>query len=99
MKFSFPQSPTEDITKKIMDQLGGRELGNMVSFQSSSNGLTVVISKLGTSKLEFSRSDSGDRTSFELVKEKIAFAHKPFKDEVTGKLASVIEKAGGSLDS
>lgn len=98
MKFSFPQASTDEITGKIMEQLGGRELGKMVNFQAGSSGLTVVIDKMGKSQLEFSRTDNGDKAVFELTKEKIAMMHKPFKDEVTSKLRGVIEKAGGSVE-
>ena len=97
MKFSFPSQDTAAITEKIMKELGDRELGKMVSFETTSQGLNVVIEYMGKSQLEFQRSDEGDQSVFELTKEKIAFTHKAFKGQVTEKLQKVIAKAGGSV--
>jgi len=97
MKFSFPQDDTTVITGKIMEQLGGRELGKMVQFMPTDSGLVVEIDKFGKSRLEFDRSEDGGNSIFELTKEKIALAHRAFKDEVSGKLRTVIEKAGGTI--
>lgn len=75
----------------------GRALGDIVSLGEEGGNLIVKISKLGTSTLQFDRSEQGDDTIFTLSVEKIAFAHKAFKDEVKSKLVHLIEKSGGKV--
>lgn len=98
MEFSFPDEDTKTVTDRIMEKLGGRELGKFVSFHPTSGGLEVVISKLGTSKLEFSKTENNGHSIFKLTNEKIAFAHKAFKSEVTEKMRKVILQAGGTIE-
>jgi len=97
MKFRFPKQDGKSIIKAIEQALGGRSLADMVKFEATAANLVVTISKLGTSTLTFARSDAGNEVEYALKEEKIAFAHKAFKDEVTQKLLNVIEKAGGKL--
>ena len=98
MEFSFPDSDTKVVTDKIMEKLGGRELGKMVSFNPTSDGIEVVISKLGTSKLTFSKTENNGHSIFKLQKEKIAFSHRAFKNEVQEKMRKIIVQAGGTID-
>lgn len=96
MKFRFPKQDGKQIIKLIEEALGGRSLADMVKFEAGPADLIVTISKLGTSTLTFKRADAGPtEVEYTLASEKIAFAHKAFKDEVTQKLLKVIEKAGG----
>jgi hypothetical protein len=97
MKFRFPKQDGKAIVKAIEEALGGRSLADMVKFDSNPSSLIVTISKIGTSTLTFARAEAGNEVEYTLKEEKIAFTHKAFKDEVTKKLLSVIEKAGGKL--
>ena len=97
MKVQFSKKPTGDIASAIKKTMEGRSLGDIVSVDAAENSLLVKISKLGTSTLEFERKDDGEFAIFTLTTEKIAFAHKAFKNEVTEKLVHVIEKSGGKV--
>jgi hypothetical protein len=97
MKVQFTKKSTGEIVSSIRKTMEGRSLGDLVSIDESGQGLMVKISKLGTSTLEFERKDEGDIAIFTLTTEKIAFAHKAFKNEVTEKLVHVIEKSGGKV--
>jgi hypothetical protein len=97
MKVEFSGNDRDKILGDIKAAMGGRQLAEMVNFELGSKGLIVTISKMGTSTLQFDESPSGDGLTYNLSKEKIAFTHKPFKDEVTAKILNVIEKAGGKV--
>ena len=95
MKIKFNSQDRKKILQDIRDTMGGRQLAEMVSFDMSAGSLTVTISKMGKSTLDFEESADGDGLVYDLRKEKIAFTHKPFKDEVTKKIMDVVTKAGG----
>ena len=98
MKFSFSKKQTnKSIIESIQTAMGGRSLKDLVQFEETGKDIVVKISKLGTSTLTFHRTEKGDNAVIELASEKIAFAHKAFKDDVKDKLVGVIEKAGGKL--
>ena len=97
MEVTFPEKNLGTIVDKIKSALGGRELGKMVSFDHSGNEMVVTISKFGTSTLHFDCKETPNGCQLTLGKEKIAFAHKPLKNEVTEKIIKVIQQAGGSV--
>lgn len=78
--------------------MGERKLADMVNFALKTGQLEVTISKLGTSVLQFSEKDTDKGLEYTLANEKIALTHRAFKDEVTQKIARVIEKAGGKVN-
>ena len=94
MKFKFPGKDADKIISMMTENLSGRKLGEMVSLEQKDEGIVVTISKLGTSTLEFAKTEEG---GFELANEKIAFAHRIFKDEVTEKICQIIETCGGEV--
>jgi hypothetical protein len=97
MKVQFPKQATSSVIDAIRKTMDGRTLGDLVSLGEASGDLEVKISKLGTSTLLFERAENGEFITFTLTVEKIAFAHKAFKDEVKEKLVQVIEKSGGKV--
>lgn len=97
MKIKFSKQPNSTIISAIQKTMEGRALGDLVSIGEEGGNLVVKISKLGTSTLQFDRSEHGSDAIFTLSVEKIAFAHKAFKDEVKSKLVHVIEKSGGTV--
>lgn len=97
MKISFKENDPNKVLKSITDALGGRELGKMVDMRFEGKDLVVTISKLGTSTLVFSNKAAKDGLQYELTTEKIAFAHRAFKDDVKEKLFKVITGAGGKV--
>ncbi len=97
MKINFSDTDPQKILKNITDALGGRELANIVDFNFEGKDLIVTISKFGTSVLTFSNRAANNGLQYELTSEKIAFAHRAFKDEVKQKLFKVIQNAGGSV--
>lgn len=97
MKVMFAEKDRGKILAAIHDAMGGRKLAEMVHFNLGKGKLEVVISKLGTSTLQFKEHEVASGIEYSLESEKIAFAHKAFKDEVKSKILSVIEKAGGKV--
>jgi hypothetical protein len=97
MDVKFPEKDLGVIIEKIKTALGGRELGKMVSFDQKGNEMIVTISKFGTSTLTFAKKASADGCHLKLENEKIAFAHKALKGEVTEKIVKVIQQAGGTV--
>jgi hypothetical protein len=97
MKVQFAKQSTQTIINGIRQAMDGRALGDVVSIDEERGGLLVKISKLGTSSLQFDRSENGEFAVFTLSEEKIAFAHRVFKDEVKSKLVHIIEKSGGKI--
>lgn len=97
MKVEFQEKDRKKVLAAIESAMGGRKLAEMVNFNLKPGVLEVVISKLGTSTLTFSETESAQGLSYNLSNEKIAFTHRAFKDEVTQKIAKVIEQAGGKV--
>ena len=90
MKIGFKNSTPEESVAALESNLSGRKLGSMVSLELDSKKLTVVISKLGKSKLNFSIDSRDSETFFKLDSEKIALSHRALKDSVLEKLEKVI---------
>lgn len=97
MKVQFSEKNRDLILEKIQTAMAGRKLDDLVSFQMGQGFLDVIISKLGTSTLRFKETEHAGGLSYILESEKIAFAHRAFRDDVKDKLIKVIEKAGGSV--
>ncbi len=97
MKVSFTQKDRDQILKSIQGAMGDRKLGDMVSFDLAPGQLLVTIAKLGKSVLTFEEKSHEQGLTYTLVSEKIALAHRAFKDDVTSKIVKVIELAGGKV--
>jgi hypothetical protein len=92
----------------VRKAIEGRELGKMVHFdappeplpgQSTSFNLRVVITKMGTSNLNFRihQSPNGSGFTAQLESEKIILTHRPFRREIESKLARVLESCGATI--
>lgn len=97
MKVQFSLNSTESVAKVINEQLVGRKLGDLVKITADGSNLVLSISKLGTSTLVFAGTPKNNGIEFNLTSEKIAFAHKPMKEEFKEKLGKAIEQAGGKI--
>jgi hypothetical protein len=97
MKVQFSKQSNEIIITALRKTMEGRALNDLVTIGEENGGLLIQISKLGTSTLQFDRTENGDFAIFTLSQEKIAFAHRAFKDDVKSKLAHIIEKSGGKV--
>lgn len=97
MNIQFSDKDPKVVLKKLQDVLSQRELGKIVQFDLEGGDMVVTISKLGTSILTFRCDQNASGCQFSLTKEKIAFAHRPLRGEVTQKIMKVVEKAGGLI--
>lgn len=97
MRIRFADKDSQEALQEIKDALGGRKLGKIVSFDMQDDELTVTIKKMGKSTLEFSNNSAANQTEWELTNEKIALAHKPFRDEMIQKLTKVVHSIGGEV--
>ena len=96
MNLSFAGDDPEKILTDINAALEGRELGKMVNITLEGSDLVVIISRLGKSEIRFDGKKAGGKIEYALSKEKIAFAHRPFKDEVIAKIRKIVESCGGT---
>lgn len=97
MKVTFTEKDRDKILASIKSAMGDRALSQIVAFSLEKGLLEVVISKLGTSTLQFKEKQTDKGIEFDLTNEKIAFTHKAFKDDVKAKIVKVIEQAGGKV--
>jgi hypothetical protein len=97
VKVFFAEKDRDKIMTSIKNAMGGRELAKIVNFNLGGGKLEVVISKMGTSTLTFTEKENPQGLEYLLSGEKIAFTHKPFKDDVTEKIVKVIKSAGGKV--
>lgn len=93
----------------VRNAISGRELGKIVSFEAppesscapgSGFALKVVISKVGTSYLNFQITPMASGSGFlaRLESEKIALAHRPFRSDIESKLARVLTSCGATVN-
>lgn len=99
MNIFFDETNPDTVLTAIKSAMGDRSLSKIVEFEMSDEILTVVISKVGKSKLFFDVNKTSHQLEFRFKKEKIALTHKAFKNEVTEKIVKVIEKAGGTVSN
>lgn len=97
MKIFFRNLTPDAVVNQINASIQGRQIAELVKLNLDGNNLDVTISKLGTSTFSFLCSKNGPDCLIELKNEKIAFAHRAFKDEVLSKLVQIVEKAGGKV--
>ncbi|NRA45181.1 MAG: hypothetical protein HRU09_09525 [Oligoflexales bacterium] len=97
MNITYKEGSPEEILSAIKEKLGGRKLGKMVTFELEGTDLAVTIKKMGTSHLSFKNYGNDSGVEWRLEKEKIALAHKAFKNEVLEKLTHVVEQTGGEI--
>ena len=95
---SMPVGDATGFVQKISDSLASRELGKIVSLSTKGNEILVKFSKLGTSEIKY-RCAPSEKGGFvaTLESEKIAFAHKVFRNDIEAKLASVMSKHGATI--
>ena len=94
MKLFFKENSVTEIAGKINEHIQkGKKYSDMVTVESTQNSFTVVIKKLGTSKLHFSQNEN----SWDLEKEKIAFTHKAYKEKVHRIIEKVVVELGGDV--
>ena len=60
--------------------------------------LSVIIKKMGTSRLDFNHTGGEDKVIWELKNERIALSHRAFKNEVLVKLQEIVREIGGKLE-
>ncbi len=95
MRVTFNETDRNKVLENIKNALGQRKLADLLDFSVSPGSLIVKITKLGTSELSFTEKPGTNGLEYTLTGEKIAFAHRAFKGEVTEKIIKIVEKAGG----
>ena len=99
MKIKFNSSNPQEILNLINSQLCSRKLGNILSISMDKNTLNIVISKLGTSKLQFdiNHCKADKSTEICLKNKKIAITHKTLEKEILRKFLDIIKNCGGEV--
>lgn len=98
LKIHFDLKDPEEVVKLIQDQLAHHEMKKNIAFDLDDDELIVTISKLGTSKLIFREEPSTKGLTFVLASQKVALAHRAFKEEVKESIKEFVIEAGGSID-
>ena len=92
--FTVDSESASAFAARVNSALSGRTLGSFVSVEGRPNAFFVRFDRLGKSEVEYRVTPVGDGFSAELAKESIAFAHRPFRAEIEGKLLKLVEKLG-----
>ena len=97
MKFQVPmaRSTALGLIEKAIDDGG---LKDAIQMSTIDDDLFVVtILRMGTSKITIRNTSDEDHTLFEVVKEELAFTHKPLRGAIMAKLLDVVTENGGSV--
>ena len=95
MKFQIPmtRSVAMRMIEKAIDDGG---LGDTIKMAAlDDNLLEVTILKLGRSKIVIRNESNEENTLFEVIKEDLAFTHKPLRGAIMAKILDVVAENGG----
>lgn len=92
--FTISTESSVAFASRVNTALNGRTLGSFVSVEGRPDAFFVRFDRLGKSEVEYAVTPLGDGFRAELKKESIAFAHRPFRTEIEGKLKKLVEKLG-----
>ena len=96
-KFRLPVNGVQEGKEAIEKELEGLDLPVETKLSVKGDNLTVEVSLFGTSKLTFLAKFSPieEVTTFTLVKDKLAFAHRFYVGKIKASIKTFVEKAGG----
>jgi hypothetical protein len=98
VKIVFAKQNPKTVLDNITSSLGGPTLQSMIAIDlRSDNTLDVTITKAGTSHLSFHFSESPTEMVWRLSKQKLAFAHIPFKATIFERLKEAVQREGGKF--
>ena len=103
MKICFEGSSPQQIHGLLKDQLNRHKLGSIVDAKLCGNELTILVTKMGTSKLCFqithepSDTEAKSQTFITLGHKKIALTHRMLEKELASKLEKIIIHLGGQI--
>lgn len=97
MKLCFENIEPTQVVHNLQEELKNRKWGDLVQFESIGDDIRVTIQKMGTSTLAFQHKKTGPHHVWTLTEEKIAFAHRAFKEEMKEKIVALVAKVGGSV--
>lgn len=92
--FEHASVSADEFVQKVKAVIANRELGKMTTIAKAGDEIVVTISKMGTTEIRYAVAAVGSGFKAHLSNEKIAFAHRPFRADIEGKLQSVMEKLG-----
>ncbi len=82
---------------RVTDALRGRALGSIASFTVDGDDVVLTFDRLGKSEVRFATSAMGRGFRATRASEKIALAHRPFREEMEKKLGKVVAAAGARV--
>ena len=68
-----------------------------IDMEKDQDMITIVINKLGCSRLSFKESIDGSGACYSLVSEQMATLHKPFRSKIIEGLSDVLKGIGGRV--
>lgn len=95
-KFTIPFTKPEQFNQEFLHAIKDRNLGKITSsvYDPKEKKFILTFSKLGQSTIVYDVIPKDSSLLLSKKEEKIAFTHKPFKQEIANKLASVLKNLG-----
>ena len=97
MHIRFQTQDPEQILQDIQKALLSDAFTKIVSIERKNSSMTVKIKKMGPSTLVFDEQQDSGTIDWVLQTEKIAMAHKPFKEQMLKSISKIIKKLGGEF--
>lgn len=92
--FEVSDSSPDVFLVKVREALTGRALGQIASLSREGQELVVKFSRLGTSEVRYRIDTVGAGFRATKSSEKIALAHRAFRDDIESRLQKTLEKLG-----
>lgn len=97
MLLRFDEKDPGLILEAILAQFAGKSLDRYVDFNMAEEEIMVTIKKMGRSHLVFTWETGENGLTLRLKSEKIALAHRAFRNEVANGILRVLQEAGGQV--
>ncbi len=92
----FPREEREAILKRLREAMQGSLWTPCITLEFDGSILLIKVQKLGLSLIRYQERQTETHLIYEALDEKIAWAHRPFREEVESFLLNAVAAAGGS---
>lgn len=94
--FTIPFAKPEQFNDAFLHAIKDRNLGKITTsvYDAAAKKFVLTFSKLGESKITYSVTPQDSSLLLTKKEEKIAFAHRPFRQEIAAKLTQVLQGLG-----
>lgn len=95
-KFTIPFSQPEQFNSAFLAAIKDRNIGKIASstYNANEKKFILTFNKLGQSTITYNVMPKDSSLLLTKNDEKIAFAHRPFRQEISEKLTGILKKLG-----